>query len=292
MTRENFWKSQCKQIASSMQSWLPPIPFESATKQPKSRFWPRLYLRLRKLAAEEKEVVLKYYKYWSAAEELPKLRVALTGMVDTSRPIEIGCTKIGGKPHMPKDLEWPGHMAFLAQYNLEEIEGMLCSSLLPTSGMLYFFGGFEDSYEEAKVLHHPCTKEEKMQKDHLKIREPEAKDEDEIEDDYILKHPEEACLRLEEHIVANTRWLHQLTLTKEEYDVIEKSSFIQNCEATLAFGVPSDSGGMLGEDLDDFLLFQVNDVSIQGNGYVWFQIKSDDLATRRWEKISYVTYAD
>ena len=275
-----------------MQSWLPPIPFESANNQPKS-FWPRLCLRLRKLAAEEKEVLLKYSKYWTAgAENIPKLRVALTGVVDTSRPLEIGCTKIGGKPHMPKDLEWPEEMAFLAQYNLEEIEGMLCSSLLPTSGMLYFFGGFEDKDEEAKILHHPCTREEKRQKDHLKIRKPE----DDENESYILEHPEEARLRLEEHIVGNTTWLqHMDKLSREEYDALEKTPFIQNCYNTLAFGVPRDSGGMLlGADLeeDEFLLFQVDDVSIQGNGYVWFQISPEDLAARRWEKINYITYAD
>lgn len=62
------------------------------------------------------------------------------------------CTKIGGKPDLPADFEWPYYesedyrginanrpLSFMAQINFAEIKPYDKENLLPENGMLYFF---------------------------------------------------------------------------------------------------------------------------------------------------------
>lgn len=55
-------------------------------------------------------------------------------------------SKIGGKPWLPRDFQWPvyesdapRHLSFLCQINLEEVKPYDRDGVLPSKGMLYFF---------------------------------------------------------------------------------------------------------------------------------------------------------
>ncbi|MFB6366115.1 DUF1963 domain-containing protein [Paenibacillus elgii] len=61
-----------------------------------------------------------------------------------------GLSRVGGDPDLPPQLEWPlttdgVPMTFLVQLNLQDLAQHDEASLLPTCGMLYFFGGEAES---------------------------------------------------------------------------------------------------------------------------------------------------
>ncbi|OZB95347.1 YwqG family protein [Paenibacillus sp. XY044] len=71
-----------------------------------------------------------------------------------------GCSRIGGDPDLPADVEWPFDskgtpMTFLAQLRLRELVDHDEASLLPANGALYFFLGVDEpAYDiEHKVLY-------------------------------------------------------------------------------------------------------------------------------------------
>ena len=80
---------------------------------------------------------------------------------------KLGESKIGGSPHLPPDFQWPKWgdkpLAFLAQFNLEHVSSYDAQSLLPPSGMLYFFHeggndvwGFDPKDKDGfRVVHYP-----------------------------------------------------------------------------------------------------------------------------------------
>lgn len=57
--------------------------------------------------------------------------------------IEIGCSKIGGCPDLPENIEWPKFydhtQSFIAQINLKDLKKYDVENLLPDKGILYFF---------------------------------------------------------------------------------------------------------------------------------------------------------
>ena len=64
----------------------------------------------------------------------------------------IGCSKLGGTPDLPKSIEWPkfenNPMVFFGQINLEDISKTYSESELPKKGILYFFSYFQDPENE------------------------------------------------------------------------------------------------------------------------------------------------
>lgn len=80
----------------------------------------------------------------------------------------LGRTRFGGRPDLPKELEWPRspagiHMSFLAQFDLAKMHEALPSSPLPPSGTLLFFAQCDDDLMfntdgsvDAAVLHVPA----------------------------------------------------------------------------------------------------------------------------------------
>lgn len=78
-----------------------------------------------------------------------------------------GCSRIGGDPDLPADVEWPVDskgtpMTFLAQLRLRELMDHDEASRLPANGALYFFIGIDEpAYDiEHKVLY---LQEEQLQ---------------------------------------------------------------------------------------------------------------------------------
>lgn len=77
----------------------------------------------------------------------PSIRVE-TSPVDDESVLAIGQSKIGGRPDLPKTVDWvkiPSHdglvsLQFIAQFDLEDVKFYDEGNLLPDTGMLYFFG--------------------------------------------------------------------------------------------------------------------------------------------------------
>lgn len=70
--------------------------------------------------------------------------------------IEVGKSKIGGKPDLPKGFVWPKidnkPLLFCAQYNLSEIQSFDQENMLPNKGMFYIFLNINDKWGEFSVL--------------------------------------------------------------------------------------------------------------------------------------------
>ncbi len=56
----------------------------------------------------------------------------------------VGASRLGGKPDLPPEAEWPGGLCFIGQVNLRETAGYDTDHLLPKQGMLYFFYNARD----------------------------------------------------------------------------------------------------------------------------------------------------
>lgn len=74
--------------------------------------------------------------------------------------LEIGCSKIGGKPDLPKDVSWPrlndSNLVFCAQYNISEMKKFDVENLLPEKGMFYIFIGINGEYNEFSIEQKDC----------------------------------------------------------------------------------------------------------------------------------------
>lgn len=89
--------------------------------------------------AFDREGLSKKWKYFEKQLQ-PEVRLKLQYTPDDY--IELGRSKIGGKPDLPKSVRWPiqdngKHLAFLAQINFSEISNIELG--FPNQGMLYFF---------------------------------------------------------------------------------------------------------------------------------------------------------
>ena len=75
--------------------------------------------------------------------ELIKPTVGVKTIAKDDKDINIGSSKIGGKPDLPINFNWPKMdnelLTFCAQYNLEEINIFDVSNKLPDSGIIYVF---------------------------------------------------------------------------------------------------------------------------------------------------------
>lgn len=73
--------------------------------------------------------------------------------------VKIGKSKIGGKPDLPKDFEWPKvngkPMLFCAQYNLSELVKFDQQDLLPKKGFFYIFLSLDEKWNEFNGIKQP-----------------------------------------------------------------------------------------------------------------------------------------
>jgi len=91
----------------------------------------------------------------------PTVGIKITAKDD--KEINIGSSKIGGKPDLPSNFDWPKmddeFLTFCAQYNLEEINIYDVSNELPSFGIIYVFiyidkewSGFLNKKNSYKVI--------------------------------------------------------------------------------------------------------------------------------------------
>ncbi|MEL6408307.1 MAG: YwqG family protein [Chloroflexota bacterium] len=80
----------------------------------------------------------------------PSIRVQTTRVGDESE-LAIGQSKLGGRPDLPKDMDWvvkqtkkaeQRSLPFIGQINLADVAPHDVEKLLPTTGILYFFGDY------------------------------------------------------------------------------------------------------------------------------------------------------
>jgi uncharacterized protein YwqG len=75
------------------------------------------------------------------------------------KSIKIGKSKIGGKPDLPQDFEWPKvngiPMLFCAQYNLSELTKYDKENILPKKGYLYIFLSLDQEWNEFNSVNQP-----------------------------------------------------------------------------------------------------------------------------------------
>ncbi len=96
-------------------------------------------------------------EYQNIFEALQKNEIRISMTAATS-PLSLGQSKLGGRPHLPRDFAWPYFegesydgewanrpLSFLMQINCKEIKAYDKENLLPATGMLYFF------YEQATM---------------------------------------------------------------------------------------------------------------------------------------------
>lgn len=88
-------------------------------------------------------------------EELIKMIRSTIGIKTKSSKdvnIKVGKSKIGGKPDLPKDFEWPRAngkpMLFCAQYNLSELTKFDKENSLPKKGFFYIFLNLDEKWNE------------------------------------------------------------------------------------------------------------------------------------------------
>lgn len=97
------------------------------------------------LTLEELEELFKKYhlqKRWFAFKVFLRSGISLDIQSEEKR-FPLGCSRIGGLPDLPSDVEWPfgtdGSLAFLGQFNMNELKPLDIERRLPSRGMLYFF---------------------------------------------------------------------------------------------------------------------------------------------------------
>ncbi len=92
----------------------------------------------------------------------PSIRVETQRVNDESQ-IPVGMSKIGGRPDLPAGINWPVNdhtgqsLAFIAQFELQDVKPFDEENFLPSSGMLYFFGCYNNNFG-GKVLYTNAAK--------------------------------------------------------------------------------------------------------------------------------------
>lgn len=81
-------------------------------------------------------------KHWNNFE--PKIKSEINIETFENSNIELGKSKFGGVPDLPKNVEWfkeknGKSLSFIAQLNLSEIKNLESSISLPKNGIIYFF---------------------------------------------------------------------------------------------------------------------------------------------------------
>ena len=81
-------------------------------------------------------------KHWKLFES--KIRKEINIEPSEKKNIALGKSKFGGKPDLPKEIEWfkennGKSLSFIAQLNLSEIKNLESSKNLPEKGIIYFF---------------------------------------------------------------------------------------------------------------------------------------------------------
>lgn len=87
---------------------------------------------------------LKLGKHWDKFEPLLRNEIRIITSISDNESLEPGQSKIGGKPDLPKGVDWfkendGKSLSFISQINLADIHSLDKDNMLPDTGILYFF---------------------------------------------------------------------------------------------------------------------------------------------------------
>lgn len=105
-----------------------------------------------------RDIILNYYEKPFNELFVAEINHSIRLKTINQRRVEVGKTKLGGVPDLPKSIEWPlnkkgtKHYTFLAQINLQEISTYDIDKQLPNEGLLYFFHDWEE-WNDGYVLY-------------------------------------------------------------------------------------------------------------------------------------------
>ncbi len=93
---------------------------------------------------KDKFIKLGLGEHWDKFEPLLRNEIRIMTSNSDSENLDLGQSKIGGQPDLPKSIEWFNEnndkpLSFIAQINLSEIHPFDKDNLLPDTGIIYFF---------------------------------------------------------------------------------------------------------------------------------------------------------
>ena len=242
------------------------------------------------------------------------IRIELTEAPTTT---PVATSRIGGHPDLPREMQWPRNpatgdpMSFIAQFNCVELESVDVENQLPHTGMLYFFydvekfaWGFDpDDHTGSRVIYYDWPLDEL-----LPAQAPEGA---------VTYPPHAVRFTSRVDIPEYTSQLITTELDDEEYerylDLLEKlnlvgdnkllghSNNIQNgmelqcelvtngiyCGSADAYRHPRlpelAPGRFTWQLLAQFVSDEEGDMQWGDEGTLYFWIRSEDLANRRFE---------
>lgn len=262
---------------------------------------------------------LKYYinELYEVVDRKIKIDIYSTN----GTPVEVGVSKIGGKPDVIKDFYWPinngRHLAFLAQINLSEIRDYDDNKLLPDSGMLYFFydseemewGYDENSIEGFKVIYFDGDNNELQRMDYpADLKEQEYSIFKEVDLSFSSKwsFPSYEVVDIEFDEVASDAYFDYQSL--ENDNMSHLLGYFDNIQGDVRFecvdAVERINGDrrnwnelsnqeqqeLLSKQNEWILLFQLDSIDEANmmwgdTGMLYFMIKKDDLKNKAFDKV-------
>ena len=235
------------------------------------------------------------------------IQISLVG--NGNVPLTAGCSKLGGRPDVADDFQWPhdnsGYpLSLLLQIDCAELASLDREGLLPTSGHLYFFYELSEMRRDGKknsvrVIYndkpssqlHPLDYPENLGK-HYQLQECRLQ---------FSQRTSFPCLKEVGHLT------HKRVKTKDNIELEVASDRLEEKYWTGSEGI----GNMLGyafliekpivKDLSDHvLLLQLDsseywqeedktphDLQFGNGGCIYFYIKREDLLARRFDSITF-----
>ena len=235
------------------------------------------------------------------------IQISLVG--NGNVPLTAGCSKLGGRPDVADDFQWPhdksGYpLSLLLQIDCAELASLDREGLLPTSGHLYFFYELSEMRRDGKknsvrVIYndkpssqlHPLDYPENLGK-HYQLQECRLQ---------FSQRTSFPCLKEVGHLT------HKRVKTKDNIELEVASDRLEEKYCPESEGI----GNMLGyafliekpivKDLSDHVLLlqldsseywqeedeMTHDLQFGNGGCIYFYIKREDLLARRFDRITF-----
>ncbi|MGO4548922.1 YwqG family protein [Paenibacillus sp. 2TAB23] len=230
--------------------------------------------------------------YWEKLKKHVRPGFYMVPTTIDEEKIEVGSSKIGGRPDVPSTFNWPswkGHpMSFLAQINLDEFPMKSIQSDYPTSGILYFFYVYDpdlwyenDSYDSDKKNNNVVYYTAKSS-DLVRMEQPKGLMESQIFKSALIERKLELTIPDGDYLEANKIIKNKGDLKKYSLDF--KSNFLETYDPGIGYRflghmTPLQYGG---HPSDKILLFQADTNDEIGmewdlSGLLYFFIEKDDF---------------
>ena len=251
----------------------------------------------------------KVHHYMELLKSFSRNAIQISLVGNGNVPLTAGCSKLGGRPDVADDFQWPhdnsGYpLSLLLQIDCAELASLDREGLLPTSGHLYFFYELSEMRRDGKknsvrVIYndkpssqlHPLYYPENLGK-HYQLQECRLQ---------FSQRTSFPCLKEVGHLT------HKQVKTKENIELEVASDRLEEKYCPESEGI----GNMLGyafliekpivKDLSDHvLLLQLDsseywqeedktphDLQFGNGGCIYFYIKREDLLARRFDSITF-----